>query len=83
MAALGTVLYRLKRLEDAENVLASTVNSGKADSDAAYILARVKAERGHPDEAMILLKKALDAPGLFVARAEAREWLDRVSKPSK
>ena len=72
LAALGTVYYRLKRLEDAEKVLAATVNSGNCDSDAAYILARVKAERGHPEEAIVLLKKALDAPGLFMAQRGAR-----------
>ncbi len=83
LATLGTVYYRLHRLDDAEKVLQAVVSSGKANSDAAFILARVITDRGRPDGAAPLLKMALDAPGLFVSRKEARQWLDRLTTTSK
>jgi hypothetical protein len=58
-------------------------NSGLANSDAAYILAQVQADRGHPEAARALLKAALDIPGLFVGRNDAREWLDRLTVAGK
>ena len=83
LATLGTVYYRLKRLDDAEKVLQAVFNSGKGNSDVAYILALVKADRGHPDSAPALLKTALAAPGLFVFRKDAQQWLDRLTTTSK
>ena len=80
LATLGTVYYRLNRLDDAEKLLQAVVASGKGNSDAAYVLARVKADRGQADAAKTLLKKALDAPGLFTCRKDAREWLDRLTR---
>jgi tetratricopeptide (TPR) repeat protein len=79
LATVGTVYYRLKRLDDAEKVLQAVVDSGKGNSDAAYILAHVKADRGQVDAALPLLKKALNAPGLFILRKDAQEWLDRLT----
>ena len=35
LVTLGTVYYRLKRLDDAEKVLQAVYNSGKGNSDAA------------------------------------------------
>ncbi len=63
LVTLGTVYYRLKRLDDAEKVLQAVFNSGKANSDTAYILALVKSDHGQPDSAPALLKTALSAPG--------------------
>ena len=82
LATLGTVYYRLKRLDDAEKVLQAVVASGKGNSDAAYILALVKADRGQPDSAPALLKTALAAPGLFIFRKDAQQWLDRLTTKS-
>jgi tetratricopeptide (TPR) repeat protein len=79
LATLGTVYYRLKRLDDAEKLLQAVVSSGKGTSDTAYFLALVKADRGKAAEATPLLKTALDAPGLFIFRSDARAWLDRLT----
>jgi tetratricopeptide (TPR) repeat protein len=79
LITLGTVYYRLKRLDDAEKVLQSVFNSGKANSDAAYFLALVKADRGQAESAPALLKTALAAPGLFIFRTDAQQWLDRLT----
>lgn len=81
LATLGTVYYRIKRLDDAEKVLRAVVVGGKGNSDAAYMLALVEAERGNPDGAAALVKTALAAPGLFVSRDDARKWLEK--RPSK
>jgi tetratricopeptide (TPR) repeat protein len=83
LATLGTVYYRLKRLEDAEKVLQIVVGSGKGNSDAAYILALVRADRGHAENAPALLKTALSAPGLFILRKEAQQWLDSLTTTTK
>ncbi len=80
LQTLGIVYYRLKKLEDAEKVLQAVFNSGKGNSDTAYFLALVKSERGQPDTAGPLLKTALAAPGLFIFRKDAQEWLDRLQK---
>ena len=80
---LGTVYYHLHRLDEAEKVLQAVVDSGQGSSDTAYALARVKWDRGHPEGAPGLLKTALSAPGLFICRADAREWLDRLALKSK
>ena len=82
-ATLGTVSYRLHRLDEAEKLMQAVVDSGQASSDAVYILARVKADRGHPEAAPPLLKAALAAPGLFLGRDDARQWLERLNVASK
>jgi tetratricopeptide (TPR) repeat protein len=81
LVTLGTVYYRLHRLDEAEKILQTVVGSGKGSSDAAYILARVRADHGHPEGAPALLKTALAAPGLFVFRSDAQQWLDRLTAP--
>jgi tetratricopeptide (TPR) repeat protein len=83
LATLGTVYYRMRRLDEAEKALQAVVASGQGNSDAAYILARVRADRGHPEAAPELLQTALAAPGLFICRTEARQWLDRLKTASK
>jgi tetratricopeptide (TPR) repeat protein len=81
VATLGAVYYHLHRLDEAETVLQAVVASGQGSSDTAYLLARVKADRGHADAAQALIKSALAAPGLFIARTDARRWLDQ-QKPT-
>lgn len=77
MATLGAVYYHLHRLGEAETVLQAVVASGQASSDTAYLLARVKSDRGQVDAAQALIQSALAAPGLFIARNDARAWLDQ------
>ena len=76
VATLGMVYYRLKRLDDAEKLLQAVFNSGKANSDATYVLGLIKSARGQQDPAMSLIKMALAAPGLFLFRNDAQQWLD-------
>jgi len=83
VATVGTVYFWMRRLDDAEKVLQAVVSSGKGNSDSAYSLARVKADRGKADAAGPLLKMALNAPGLFIFRKDAQEWLDRLKATVK
>jgi tetratricopeptide (TPR) repeat protein len=83
LATLGTVDYRLGRHEDAQKLLEAVVASGKGSSDAAYILARVRAARGQADAVPKLLKLALSTTGIFIDRKDAQEWLDRLTPTSK
>ena len=83
LATLGTVYYRLGRLEDADKVLQAVVGSGQGNSDAAFILAHVRADRGQSDTMVPLLKMALHASGLFIYRKDAQQWLDRLTTSSK
>jgi predicted Zn-dependent protease len=83
VATLGMVYYRLHRLGEAESLLQAVVSSGRGTSDAAYILARVESDRGHPEAAPPLLEATLAAPGFFLGRDEARRWLERQGPASQ
>jgi tetratricopeptide (TPR) repeat protein len=83
LATLGTVCYRLHRLDEAEALLQAVVASGRGSSDAAYILARVRSDRGHPEAAPPLLEAALASPGFFASRHDARQWLDQLTTQAK
>jgi tetratricopeptide (TPR) repeat protein len=83
LTTLGTVYYRIRRLDDAAKVLQAVIASGTGNSDAAYVLARVRSDQGHPESARTLLRTALSAPGLFVFRNDAQQWLDRFPTPAK
>jgi tetratricopeptide (TPR) repeat protein len=83
VATLGWVYFRLGRLAEAEQALQAAAASGGADSETAYHMARVFSARGKHDEAKRLLKIALDAPGRFIDRAEARKWLGELEAPRR
>jgi tetratricopeptide (TPR) repeat protein len=79
LSTLGLAYYRLGRAEEAEKALRASL-SGGGSSDTAYYLARLLTERGQGEEGKRLLKLALDAPGLFAFREEAREQLAHLDK---
>ncbi len=83
LATLGTVCYRLRRLDEAEALLQAVVASGRGSPDAAYVLARVRSDRGHPEAAPALLEAALASPGFFASRHDARQWLERLTTKGK
>jgi tetratricopeptide (TPR) repeat protein len=80
LTALGWVYHRNGRNDDAERVLRAALQSGSAGSDAPYFLARILSERGRTDEVGPLLKLALDTPGRFAFRGEARQWLTQITR---
>jgi tetratricopeptide (TPR) repeat protein len=80
LATLGTVSFRLNRLDDAEKLLSAVFQNGQCQSDDVLTLARVLAARGKKDVVVPLLKKALAASGLFLERNEAKQWLEELEK---
>jgi tetratricopeptide (TPR) repeat protein len=79
LATLGTVYYRLGRLDDAEKLLQTIVGSGQGSSDAAFILAQVHTDRGQTGSVVPLLKMAINAQGMFISRRDAQQWLNRLT----
>ncbi len=82
LATLGTVSFRLNRLDDAEKLLSAVFQNGQCQSDEVLTLARIEAARGKKDVVVPLLKKALAASGLFLERNEAKRWLEELEKTS-
>jgi tetratricopeptide (TPR) repeat protein len=80
LATLGRVYDRLGRPAEAEQALRSATARGAVSSDGAYWLARVVFARGQTEEAVRLLKLALDAKGAFAYRKEAAVLLDQIGK---
>jgi tetratricopeptide (TPR) repeat protein len=80
LTALGWVYHKNGRRDDAERALRAALQSGTAGADAPYYLARVLTERGRNADVGPLLQLALEVPGRFAFRNEAREWLARASK---
>jgi len=83
LATLGTVYYRLGRLDDAEKLLAAVFQNGQCRSDDVLALARVEAAQGKKEVVVPLLKKALAASGLFLERNEAKRWLEDLENAKK
>jgi superkiller protein 3 len=80
LSTLGRVYHRLGRTEEAEKALRASLSGGEGSADTIYFLAHLLAESAKYDEAKRLLKLALDAPGMFVCRKDARAQLDRLEK---
>jgi len=77
-STLGWVLYRLGRLDEAEQSLRTAVSGGTLSADTAYYLARVAVDRNRKDEARNLLETALRFKGPFLLRKEAQVLLDQL-----
>ncbi len=76
----GWVLYKLGRIEEAEQVLRQTAAKGNFSADTAYYMARVSADRGRKDDARRLLESALKTTRPFSQRQEAEALLKKLSK---
>jgi tetratricopeptide (TPR) repeat protein len=77
----GWVLYRLGRLEEAQNALAQAISGGQYTAETAYYLARVLADRGGNDaKAKQFLEEALKTTAPFAQRDDAQELLTKLKK---
>jgi Tfp pilus assembly protein PilF len=74
------VLYRLGRLDDAENAIHTAAAIASTDVDTAYVTARIAVDRGHKAEAKQLLDGALKSTGPAMFRQEAEELLEQLKK---
>lgn len=74
------VLYKLKRLDEAEKAVAAAAPAVGTDLDVAYVTARIAADRGQKEKAKQILEKALKltAPALF--QQDAEDLLEQLKK---
>jgi tetratricopeptide (TPR) repeat protein len=80
LSTYGWVLYKVGRLDEAENLLRAAIQGAAFNADTAYYLARVDLDRNREIEARALLKTAIEEPGLFAMRQEAKALLDQLNK---
>ena len=76
----GWALYKLGRMDEAEQALRAAASGGTFSADTAYYIARVSADRGRESEAKVLLENALKSTGPFSQRQEAKALLERLKK---
>lgn len=77
LLTFGKVLARLEK-PTAEPLLKRTAQRESLDSEAAFLLARILEAKNEIREAEALYAMALDAPGAFPGRNEARKRLDAI-----
>ena len=76
----GYVLYRLGRLDEAEEALRAAAPIAGTDLDTAYVLACLAADRGRKDEARQLLEEGLKITKPAMFREEAEALLEELKK---
>jgi Tfp pilus assembly protein PilF len=80
VATLGWALYRVGKLDEAQQKLQTAVTGGRTTADIAYYLARIMADRGQTEIARQVLRDATNAKGAFAHRADANELLKKLTK---
>lgn len=78
----GWVLYRLGKIDEAEQVLAKVAGSGSLSPDTAYYIARISVDRNRKDDAKQLLQQALKTTAPFAQRQEAQALLTKLTSAS-
>jgi tetratricopeptide (TPR) repeat protein len=79
-STLGWVLYRLGRLDEAENALRKSASAGLTSPETAYYFARVAFERGRKDDARRLVGEALKSSTPFPMRDDAEALAAELKK---
>jgi tetratricopeptide (TPR) repeat protein len=79
-STLAWVLYRLGRGKQAAELFNQVISSPNVPTDSAYYVAHLFADEGQYERAVGLLKQALGAPGLFLNRQRAQEFLTEIEK---
>jgi tetratricopeptide (TPR) repeat protein len=86
MATLGWVNYRLKRADDARRAFNAVFNSKEVrdtqtmTSEMGYYLAHLAKEQGNSEEAIKMLREALNTEQPFAYRKMAQQFLDELTK---
>jgi len=79
-ATLGWVLYEMKRPLEAAQVMQQVANTGVISADGLYYIARLNEDQGKTEDAIKLLKAALENGRQFVHRHEAEGMLAKLNK---
>lgn len=82
IATVGWVELKLGRLDEAEKYFGKLTARGTGSPQTIYYVACLLEARNRKDEAIILYKKALELPGLFVQRDEIAKLYDGNKKPA-
>ena len=80
IATYGWVLYKLGRLDEAEQALHVVASSGNPTADTMFYLARLSVDRGREPQAKQLLETALKTKTPFLQRQEAQSLLQQLTK---
>jgi tetratricopeptide (TPR) repeat protein len=78
IATYGWVLYKLGRLDEAEQALRAAASSGNLKPETAFYLARLAVDRGRQPEAKQLLEAALSSGAVFPQREEAQALMGQL-----
>jgi tetratricopeptide (TPR) repeat protein len=78
LATYSWILYKQKRIDDAEKAMELGRSTGQISADAAYYYSHILADRGKLDDVRNLLKSATAAQGRFFFRKEAEAWLKQL-----
>jgi tetratricopeptide (TPR) repeat protein len=77
-STLGWVLYRLGKVDEAEQALRKAASGGTLSADTAFYIAKVSVDRGRNKQAKDLLENALKTKRPFSKRQEAEKLLEQV-----
>ena len=77
-STFGWILYKLGKINEAEQVLRQTISGGSLSPDTAYYIAQVSADRGQKDQAKALLESALKTKRPFSMRPDAEALLKTI-----
>jgi len=80
LSTYGWALYKMGRLDEADQVLGRVVRTGLFGPDTAYYAARVAVDKGRTEEAKRLLNGALKSKRPFSKEEEARALLEQLER---
>jgi len=80
VTSLAWVFYKLGRREDAEKILEQVRRSNALNSDGAYYVAKILADRGEKDLARKILDEVLANEPMFSSRSDATDLLAKLKK---
>ena len=78
VSTYAIVLYKLGRLDDAEEAVLAAKSIASTDGDTAYLLARIAIDRGDKDKARQLLETVLSGGKAFMFQPDAEELLEEL-----
>src|SRR5579864_21543 len=83
LVAFGRISYRLGRSEDAERAFRAALAQGRISPDGIFYYARLLDDLGRLGEIQPLLQAAIDSPGRFAYRNEARTLAKKLASAGK
>ncbi len=79
-STLAWIQYRLGNQKAAQQLFSQVINQANVPTDSAFYVAHLFADEGRYEQALTLLNQALTAPGLFLNRMRAEEFVQELQK---